>query len=122
MNTLEDYENIKHTLNLLIKAKKKQQKFSDAHASLDIFKNTRTQLANASDRHNQASEEVHRLIDDMHAVLVDAGFAELKELDAYKTTMISRQCGLGHSIRMKYTPKLPKIVQEYEKHGKWERD
>ncbi len=99
------------SLKELIKVKKEVIKKSDKYRDMDIWETSSARRAAASDALTRACESRDKKEDDLHADLVDADLCDPKSTDSYETRIINVSCGLGHSMGLKYTPKLPKKMK-----------
>lgn len=105
--TLENYIQAQKTLSALIKAEKK---IKELHSKQPNFMDvTRTRLAAFNDRLTGACFDRDKLIDDLHADLVDARLCPIKS--DYSTRNLTHTHGLGHTYGFKYTPKIPKTFK-----------
>lgn len=112
MSKLEDYQAILEAAKRLVAAEKSVTAKSDKFGSMNFQDHSRKSRAAASDRLTDACHERDKARDIMHAVLVDAGFCQAKPANEYDTRAITQSAGFGHKIDFKYSPAVPRCIEE----------
>lgn len=108
------YKNVLDTAKRLDRAQRDVDRKSAQRQSMTLDGSTAKRRAAASDALTVACFERDRLIDDLHAELVDAGICEPKPPEFYAQRQISHSAGHGHRIDFLYRPKLPRVVADME--------